>query len=132
MTRITTTHLAEGQECDCPTCLAVKLLARVDGALDQISSERRPCPVCRVVRAAIEARREGLQKILELVADDDDPAQAAETNYDAIDILVTTLDLELTTLSQVRDAAHDMFARGQAMRVFMARPRAGGDDDLQN
>jgi hypothetical protein len=113
MTRqITTTHLADGQECDCPTCLAVKLLDRVDSALDQMSSgERTPCPVCRVVRAAIEARRDGLQRILELVADDEDPAQAAEANYNAMDILVTTLDLELTTLSQVRAAAHQMMSR---------------------
>jgi hypothetical protein len=119
--KITTSHLAEGQECDCPTCLAVELLDRVDGVLDQMSAEGQPCPVCRVVRAAIEARRDGLQRILELVADDEDPAKAAEANYDAIDILVTTLDLELTTLGQVRDAAHRMLTRRPRRR----RPRDG-------
>jgi len=119
---ITTDHIRDGVECDCPFCSAVRLAQRMRSVIARMAHDANPCPVCRVVRSAIEARLSSLEILVGEIADADDPKQAAQDNHDIIDIMATMLDLDVDTLEEVVGAAHQMLPR----RVLRRRPPRDG------
>jgi hypothetical protein len=121
---ITTDHIRAGEECDCATCRAVRLVEQMRIARAALSDQSPNCLVCQVVGAAVASRLSGLERFLERIADSDDPTQAAQDCDGELDVMVTMTSLDMETFEQIVGAAHSMITRPRPRRRLLRRPVA--------